>query len=83
MKKLTIHLHVELEIPDEWEAVEHSPGVHVLNVGDKFVDFDIAPLATTSEDPDAVWSDEDEELTEEILDKVVGLDSQMEISYVQ
>lgn len=83
MKKLTIHMHVELEIPDEWEVVEHSPGVFVLNTGERFVDFDIAPLATTSAEPDAVWSDEDEELTEEILDMVVGLDSQLEISYVQ
>lgn len=83
MKKLTIHLHAELEIPDDWELVEHSPGTYVLNIGDRFVDFDIAPLATVSAEPDAVWSDEDAELTDEILDMVVGVDSEMEISYVQ
>lgn len=83
MKKLTLHLRAELEIPDDWEVVEHSPGVFVLDVGGRFVDFDITPLATTSAEPDAVWSDEDEDLTDEILDMVVGVDSQMEISYVQ
>jgi hypothetical protein len=32
---------------------------------------------------DATWSDEDEAFTGEILDMVTGLDSQMEISYLQ
>ena len=83
MKKLSIQIHAELEIPDEWELVEHSSGIFVLKVGDRFVDFDIAPLATASKEPDAIWSDDDENLTEEILDMVTGLDSEMEISYLQ
>ncbi len=82
MKKLMLHLHAELEIPDDWELVEHS-GVLVLKVGDRYVDFDIAPLATTATDPDATWSDDDPQLTEEILNTVTGLDVQMEISYLQ
>ena len=83
MKKLTLHIHAELEIPDSWELVEHSAGVYVLKVGDQFVDFDITPLSTSSTDEDATWSDEDEEFTEEILDMVTGLDARMEISYLQ
>ena len=81
MKKLTITIQAELEIPDSWELVEHTTGVFVLKVGDQFVDFDITPLCTASEEPDATWSDE--EFTEEILDMVTGLDSRMEISYLQ
>ncbi|OHC71164.1 MAG: hypothetical protein A2045_08045 [Rhodocyclales bacterium GWA2_65_20] len=83
MKKLSIHIHAELEIPDDWELVEHSPGIFVLKVGDRFVDFDIAPLATASEEADAIWSDDDEHFTEEILDMVTGLESEMEITYLQ
>jgi hypothetical protein len=83
MKKLSLQLNAELEIPDDWELVEHSSGIFVLKVGDRFVDFDITPLVTVSNAPDATWSDEDEEFTEEILDMVTGLDSQMEISYLQ
>jgi len=83
MKKLTLHLEAELEIPDDWELVEHASGILVLKVGDKFVDFDITPLATLSTAADATWSDEDEEFTEEVLDMVTGLDSQMEITYLQ
>ena len=82
MKKLVLHLHAELEIPDDWELVEHS-GVQVLKVGNRYVDFDIAPLATTSAAPDATWSDEDPKFTEKILDTVTGLDVQMEVSYLQ
>ncbi|KAF0164493.1 MAG: hypothetical protein OEL20_11050 [Sulfuritalea sp.] len=83
MKKLSLELHCELEIPDDWELVEHSSGIFVLKVGDRFVDFDITPLVTASEAPDATWSDEDEQFTEEILDMVTGLDSEMEITYLQ
>lgn len=83
MKKLSIELHAELEIPDDWELVEHSSGIFVLKTGDRFVDFDITPLATTSNAPEAVWSDEDNKFTGDILDMVTGLDSKMEISYLQ
>ncbi len=83
MKKLSLELHVELEIPDDWELTEHPSGISVLKVGDRFVDFDITPLATNSTSPDASWSDEDEKLTEEVLDMVTGLDSKMQITYLQ
>ena len=83
MKKLSLELHAELEIPDDWELVEHSAGIYVLKVGDRFIDFDITPLVTTSTAPDATWSDEDEKFTDEVLDMVTGLDSKMEITYLQ
>ena len=83
MKKLAVHLHAELEVPDDWELVEHSPGVYVISTGDRFVDFDIAPLSTTSREADATWSDEDEQFTDEILNRVVGLDLEMKITYLQ
>jgi len=83
MKKLSLVLNAELEIPDDWELVEHPSGIFVLKVGERYVDFDIAPLITASTAPDATWSDEDEQLTGEILDMVTGLDSEMEISYLQ
>ncbi len=83
MKKLTVHIHAELEVPNDWEIVEHPSGIQVLKIGDCYIDFDIAPLATTSDDPEATWSDEDEELTGRILDTVTGLDTDLDISYEQ
>ena len=83
MKRLTVLIRAELEIPDDWEFVEHPSGIQVLKIGDTFVDFDIAPLTTSSEDPDATWSDNDVELVEEVLSCVSGLDTDLEVSYQQ
>jgi len=83
MKRLTVTIRAELAIPDDWEFVEHPSGIQVLKVGDSFVDFDIAPLSTTSASPEATWSDSDVELVEEVLACVSGLDSDLEISYSQ
>ena len=77
MKKLTVHIHAELEIPNDWEIVTLENGVEVLKVGEQFVDFDIAPLASSSSEIDATWSDEDEALTGRILDAVTGLDVEL------
>ncbi len=78
MKKLVVKIQAELEVPDDWEIVRHPSGITVLKVGDTFVDFDLAPLATTSGDPDAEWSDINVEVVEEVLDAVTGLDADLE-----
>lgn len=74
MKKLTVAIRAELEIPDDWELVEHPSGMLVLKLGDEFVDFDIAPLATASLEPEAEWSDENGDLVGRVLDAVVDID---------
>lgn len=78
MKKLVLTMRAELEVPDDWEFARHPSGISVLKVGDHFVDFDLAPLATTSSDPDAEWTDTNVELVGEVLDCVVALDSDLE-----
>lgn len=83
MKTLIVKITAELQIPDDWELAEHSSGMTVLKVGDSFVDFDITPLATRDDDPDAEWSDEDQNLTTRVLDCVSGLDADLDLSYQQ
>jgi len=83
MKKLTVLIRAELEIPEDWEFVEHPSGIQVLKIGNHFVDFDIAPLSTTSDSPDATWSDTNVELVEDVLACVSGLDTDLEVSYRQ
>lgn len=78
MKKLMVTIHAELEVPDDWELDRHPSGISVLKVGGHFVDFDLAPLATTSGDPDAEWSDADVEVVGKVLDAVTGLDVDLE-----
>jgi hypothetical protein len=78
MKTLIVNIRAELEVPDDWELVQHPSGMLVLKIGDQFVDFDIAPLSTRSEDPEAEWSDEDTRLVGQVLDTVVGIDVELE-----
>jgi hypothetical protein len=78
MRKLIVTMRAELEVPDDWELARHPSGISVLKVGDQFVDFDLAPLATASSDPDAEWTDTNVELVGKVLDCVVGLDSDLE-----
>jgi len=79
MKTLTVLIRAELEIPDDWDLVEHPSGMQVLKIGDQFVDFDIAPLATKSTDPDAEWSDDDNDVVGSVLDTVVGIEVALEV----
>ena len=83
MKNLTVTIRAQLEIPDDWQLVEHPSGIQVLKIDDHFVDFDIAPLVTTSLDPEAVWSDENAELVDTVLDAVVSLDGDIDMGRSQ
>lgn len=79
MKTLIVTIRAELEVPDDWELAEHPSGIQALRIGKEFVDFDIAPLATTSIDPEAEWSDVESDIVQEVLDAVVGLEADLEI----
>lgn len=79
MKPLTILIRAELEIPDDWEVAEHPSGMQVLKIGDRYIDFDIAPLATRSTSQEAEWSDADSEVIDEVLDSILSVDVELEI----
>jgi hypothetical protein len=80
MKSLSVVIRAELEVPDDWELVEHPSGMLVLKIGDQFVDFDLTPLATRSSDPDAEWSDADSPIVGRVLDTVLSLDTDLTIN---
>ncbi len=83
MKKLSVLIRAELEIPDAWQLVEHPSGIQVLKIGEHFVDFDIAPLTTLSADPEAEWSDAEADVVGDVLDTMVGLEAELEIGPIQ
>lgn len=83
MKTLTVRVTAELQVPDDWTLVDHAAGMTALKIGDQFVDFDIAPLSTRDDDPEAMWTDEDEALTARVLDCVIELDSDLDLNYQQ
>lgn len=83
MKNLTVIIRAELEVPDDWTLVDHASGMQVLKIGNQLVDFDITPLSTTGEAPDAEWSDQDEALMNTVLDAVVGIDVELDLANSQ
>ena len=80
MKTLTVVIRSEFSIPDDWQLVEHSAGVQALQIGDRFVSFDVVPIETQSKHSSAEWRDADDELVESIVDTVVTSASVLEIS---
>lgn len=80
MKNLTVTIRAELEVPDDWKLVEHDSGMIVLQIGDQFVDFDLAPLTTSIDTPDAEWSDRNADLVDTVLETVVGVDVELDMS---
>lgn len=83
MKNLTVVIRAELEVPDDWALAEHASGIHVLKIGDQYVDFDLTPMATQEDSPDAEWSDRDAALVEQVLETVVGVDVELEMTRSQ
>lgn len=83
MKNLTVVIRAELEVPDDWMLTEHASGLHVLKIGDQFVDFELAPLATTDDEADAEWSDRDADLVDRVMEAVVGVEVELEMTRSQ
>lgn len=83
MKTLTVRVTAELQVPDDWTLADHASGMTVLKIGDQFVDFDIAPLSTRDDEPDSMWTDDDEALTSRVLDCVIELDTDLDLAYQQ
>lgn len=83
MKNLTVVIRAELEVPDDWMLTEHASGMHVLKIGDQFVDFELAPLATTDDEADAEWSDRDADLVDRVMEAVVGVEVELEMTRSQ
>ena len=77
MKKLTVTIKLEMEIPDEWEIRQTSDGVDVLQIGEgQYLDMTFEPMLT--KDLEGIWTDSaDEDFMNELLDMVAS----EEVSY--
>jgi hypothetical protein len=77
MKRLSVTIKLDLEVPDEWELRKTSEGFEVIQIGEgRYMDMGFEPLL--SEDLNGVWTDSaDDEFLNEVLDMVES----EEISY--
>lgn len=80
MKKLRLTIKAELDIPDDWEIVQHKDNITVVDIGNgKFVDFDLLPMIAYSQEEGAIWNTVPQELDAEIMDMVRKMESKLSL----
>ena len=74
MKRLSVNITLELEVPDDWEIRGTSEGTDILRIGQgQFMDLTFEPLLAT--DPEGTWTDSaDDIFIEQLLDMVASED---------
>ena len=77
MKKLTVTIRMEMEVPDTWSVKKTSDGIDILKIADgRYLDMSAEPLI--ADDKDGTWStDYDDDFANQIYDMV----STEDISY--
>ncbi len=70
MKKLTVTITLDMEVPDDWELHRTSEGTDVLKIGQgQFLDLTFEPLVTS--DPEGTWTNSaSDEFMNHLLDMV-------------
>ncbi|HSH72636.1 MAG TPA: hypothetical protein VK974_06230 [Methylophilaceae bacterium] len=80
MKKLQVTIKAELQIPDDWQLVDHEDGIKVLDLGDgTYVDFDILPMVAVSLEEGAIWNSAPQDLDNEVVDMVLAMETTMKL----
>ena len=72
MKKLQVTITLGMEVPDNWELVEHQDGFTVIDTGDgKFLDMTFTPVITSenAENSELTY-DYDDAFADKIIDMV-------------
>lgn len=55
MKKLTVTIKMEMEVPDDWALEKTSDGIDILKVANgRYLDMSAEPLI--ADDKDGTWS---------------------------
>lgn len=83
MKKLSVTIRLDMEVPDDWQIRSTSEGTDILEIGEgQYMDLTFEPMLT--EDPEGTWtSSTDDDFVNSLLDMVVSEDVTYEIASVQ
>ena len=77
MKKLKVQIHLEMNVPGDWELVQTSEGTPVLQLPNgQFMDLAIEPLFAS--DPEETWSSTD---SDDVLNDILDMVESEEIAY--
>jgi hypothetical protein len=72
MKRLKVTIDLDMDIPEDWDIVDHPDGVPVLSIGDgKYMYMSFLPMFTEELEPESNWTSEcPDEFSTEVLDMV-------------
>ncbi len=81
MKNLKVTISLDMEIPENWEIVEHPDGVPVLSIGDgNYMYLSFLPMFTKELEPESNWTSEcSDEFSNQVLDMVQGEEVEMSL----
>lgn len=81
MKSLKVTINLEMEIPDDWNIIDHPDGVPVLNIGNgNYMYMSFLPMFTRQVTPESEWTSEcSDEFAQEIVDMVQGEEVAMKV----
>jgi len=77
MKKIKVVVSGELEVPDDWNVVEHADGFSVLKIKDVYCDFNLMCMTTRSNDSGITW-EEDDDITEMVMEHLETMSCEVE-----
>lgn len=78
MKKLLVNVQLELEIPDNWDLVEHPDEVQAIKLDDgRFMYMSFLPMFTADPKAGADWSSE---CTDDFSNKILDMVADEEVS---
>ncbi|HEX8986924.1 MAG TPA: hypothetical protein VF816_03110 [Rhodocyclaceae bacterium] len=83
MKRLSVTIALEMEVPDTWEVRTTSEGTSVLKIGpDQYMDLTFEPML--AKNPEDTWTNSgDDEFVNSLLDMVVTEDVTYELAQIQ
>lgn len=81
MKKLTVKIELDMDIPDDWDILEHPDGVPVLDIGNgQYMYMSFLPMFTRELTPESDWTSAcSDEFSEQVIEMVQGEDVEMKI----
>jgi len=72
MRNLQVTIKLDMEVPDDWEIIDHPDGVPVLDIGDgRYMYMSFLPMFTQQIIPESEWTSEcSDDFTEEVIEMV-------------
>ena len=81
MKKLLVTIKLEMEIPEDWELVEHPDEIQAVKIADdSYMYMSFLPMLSKQFKQGSEWSSEcSDEFSDEVLDMVTDEDVMMKL----